>query len=116
MVGQFWPKSSCNVVYKLISKIFLTEHLKVVLPRLISPFQLVFVPRRVIQDNYIVAAEIFHQMNHKRGKGGWIEIKADMVTEWNGHFSLKSSQGSVFILFGSTGSISVLPLPTSLFF
>lgn len=56
----------------------LTKHLKVVLPRLISPFQLVFAPRRVIQDNYIVAAEIFHQMNHKRGKGGWIEIKEDM--------------------------------------
>lgn len=77
MVGQFRPISLCNVVYKLISKI-LTDRLKLVLPKLISPFQLAFVPGRLLRDNYIVAAEIFNRMNHKRGKGGWMAIKADM--------------------------------------
>lgn len=33
---------------------------------------------RQIQDNYIVAVKIFHVTNHKRGKGGWMVVKADM--------------------------------------
>lgn len=68
-VSHFRLISLCNVIYKLISKI-LADRLKVVLPKLISPFQLAFVPGRAIQDNYIVAAKIFHGMNHKQGRGG----------------------------------------------
>lgn len=49
-----------------------------VLPKLISPYQLAFVPRSAIQDNYTVAAEIFHGMSHKQGRGGWMVIKTDM--------------------------------------
>ena len=37
-----------------------------------------FVPGRLIQDNYIVATEVFNGMNHKRSKGGWMAIKADI--------------------------------------
>lgn len=33
---------------------------------------------RLIHDNYIVAGEIFHAMNYKRGNGVWVAIKADM--------------------------------------
>lgn len=66
LVGQFRPISLCNVIYKIISKI-LTERIKVVLPKLISPYQLAFVKGRLLQDNYIVAAEVFNGMNHKRG-------------------------------------------------
>lgn len=56
----------------------MADRLRLVLPKLISPTQLAFVPRRAIQDNYIVAAEIFHGMNHKQGRGEWMAIKADM--------------------------------------
>lgn len=76
-VSQFRLISLCNVIYKIISKI-LTERLKKLSPKIISPYQLAFVPGRLIQDNYIVAAEVFNGMNHKRGKGGWIAVKADM--------------------------------------
>ncbi|KAB1205912.1 hypothetical protein CJ030_MR7G027903 [Morella rubra] len=99
-VSKFRPISLCNVIYKLISKI-LAERLKLVLPKLISPYQLAFVPRKAIQDNYIVAAEIFHSMNDKQGRGGWIAIKVDMEkaydrVEWS--FVLK-----VLEMFGFNG-------------
>lgn len=64
LVGHFRPISLCNVIDKIISKI-LIERLKVVLPKLICPYQLTFVKGRLIQDNYIVADEVFNGMNHK---------------------------------------------------
>lgn len=75
LVGQFRPSSLCNVVYKLISKI-MTERLKLVVSKLISPYQLAFVPGRLLQDNYIIAAKVFNGMNHKRViVGGWHDME-----------------------------------------
>lgn len=71
LVGQFRPSSLCNVMYKLISKI-MTERLKLVVSKLISPYQLAFVPERLLQDNYIIATKVFNGMNHKRGNSGWM--------------------------------------------
>lgn len=53
-IEQFRSVSLCNVAYKVVSKI-LTSRLKVVISKLISPFQAAFVPGCLIQENVIIA-------------------------------------------------------------
>ena len=77
MVSQFKPISLCNVLYKIISKL-LTNRLKLVLPKLISPWQTAFILGRKIQENTFLAQEIIHDMKKKRGKKCWMGLKIDM--------------------------------------
>ncbi|KAB2610032.1 hypothetical protein D8674_021305 [Pyrus ussuriensis x Pyrus communis] len=49
-------------------KLWRTNRLKLILPRIISPTQSAFIPGRLISDNYLVAAEVTHYM-HKRALG-----------------------------------------------
>lgn len=79
-VHQFRPISFSNVCYKIITKI-LANRLKTVLNSFISPQQFAFIPGKVIQENTIVAQEIFHFMKKKkktRRKKGFMAIKIDM--------------------------------------
>lgn len=77
MVSQFRVISLCNVIYKIISKL-LANRLKQVLSKLISPWQVAFIPGRKIQENTFLAQEIIHDMKKKRGKKGWMGLKIDM--------------------------------------
>ena len=75
---DFRPISLCNVVYKLISKV-LGNHLKVILPQIISENQSEFLSGRLITDNVLVAFELMHYLEHKKeGKEGFVAIKLDM--------------------------------------
>lgn len=67
--------------------------MKLILQKLIHPLQGAFVPERDIQDNILLAHEIFPSFRSKKGKGGWIAIKLDMENaydrlEWNFIFTI----------------------------
>ena len=63
---------------QIISKV-IANHLKLILPNVISDSQSAFVPNRLIIDNTTVAYEILHRMrNRRRGKVGQMAVKLDI--------------------------------------
>jgi hypothetical protein len=76
-VQHYRPISLCNIIYKIISKL-LANRLKPLLSKFISPFQTGFVLGRHIQDNSILAHEMFHTLKSKRGNGGLMAVNIDM--------------------------------------
>lgn len=72
------PIALCNVLYKIIAKVF-SNHLKSVLPGIISESQAAFVPGRNITDNVLVAFELLHFMKRKNyGSDGEVSLKLDV--------------------------------------
>ena len=76
-LASFRPISLCNTVYKMVTKI-IVKRLRPCLPKLISPLQTAFVPRRMGLDNMIIAQELIHTMTLKKGKTGFMAIKIDL--------------------------------------
>jgi hypothetical protein len=69
----------------------LANRLKRFLPKIISPLQSAFAPKKNIQDNTILAYELLHTFESKRGMGGFMFMKMDMEKafdrmEWSGAF------------------------------
>jgi hypothetical protein len=72
------PISLCNVVYKIASKV-LSNCLKLIIPDIISLNQSAFVPGRMITDNVLLAYELTHFMQTKKGSGdSFAAVKLDM--------------------------------------
>uniref|UniRef100_A0A803PDR2 Reverse transcriptase n=1 Tax=Cannabis sativa TaxID=3483 RepID=A0A803PDR2_CANSA len=87
IVDKFRPIFLCNFALKIISKIIATR-LRTVIDKLISPFQSAFVPGRWIIESFILTQELVHTIKKKKGKGGLMSIKLDMLKtydriEWN---------------------------------
>ena len=77
-VYEFRPIAFCNVLYKLVSKVF-ANRLKKILPHIISETQSVFQSDKAISDNILVAFETLHHMKtNKSGKNGFMAMKLDM--------------------------------------
>ncbi|KAM6583865.1 hypothetical protein CsatB_010867 [Cannabis sativa] len=61
---QFRPISLCNFVYKIIAKI-LSNRLRPLMERLISPYQSAFIPGRWIAEASILTQEIVHTIKKR---------------------------------------------------
>ena len=76
-MGNYKPISLCNIVYKIVTKVIVAR-LRPYLDKLISPFQAAFVPGRKGIDNAIIAQEVIHSINKKKGKVGYMALKIDL--------------------------------------
>ena len=77
-VTQFRPISLCNFAYKVISKI-MVNRMQERMGEIITENQSAFLAGRQIQDNILVAQEVFHFLKmKKRGKKSYMAMKVDM--------------------------------------
>lgn len=78
LLTQYRPISLCNYSYKILSKV-LANRLNPLLQVIISPNQNAFVPTQQIQDNILVAHEVFHYLKlRKSTKKFEMGVKLDM--------------------------------------
>ncbi|XP_061336877.1 uncharacterized protein LOC133283957 [Gastrolobium bilobum] len=77
LLKDFRPISLCNVIYKTVTKI-VAKRLKSHMAHLVMPNQCGFIKGRQGADNIIVAQEIIHSMNKKRGGKGWMTVKVNL--------------------------------------
>ncbi|CAL8992300.1 unnamed protein product, partial [Prunus brigantina] len=77
-VSQFRPIGLCNFSYKILSKV-MANRLQPHMANIISSSQNAFIPGRQIQDNLIIAHEIFHYLKLKKSKKHFdLGVKLDM--------------------------------------
>lgn len=82
--SDFKPISLCNVVYKLISKVFVNRFKKILFA-IVSNSQSAFILDRLITDNVIRTYEAFHSMKaRQKSHQGSIAIKLDIIKTYDG--------------------------------
>ena len=80
--NNFRPISLCNSIYKVVTKI-IVGHLSPFLDKLVSPNLTAFVPRRKGLHNVVVAQELIHSLDKKKGRVGFMAIKVDLVKAYD---------------------------------
>ena len=111
--------SLCNSVYKIVKKI-LGAQIRPQLSSLISPVQTAFVPGRRGRDNVLITQELFHALDKKKGKMGFMAVKLDLEKaydrlEWSFihrvlqafHFPPKISKIIMSYVMSSSSSILI---------
>ncbi|OMO55184.1 reverse transcriptase [Corchorus capsularis] len=82
-VSDYRPISLCNFAYKIISKI-LANRLKKWLDLVITQNQNAFIANRQIQDNILIAQEVFHHLRlKKKRKRCELALKLDLNKAYN---------------------------------
>lgn len=76
-VSEFRPISSCNVVYRIITKV-ISNRLKPILAYIISPTHSVFILNRLITDNIIISYECLQKIRYCKRKNGQVALKLDI--------------------------------------
>ncbi|CAL2231440.1 unnamed protein product [Prunus armeniaca] len=85
---SFPAKLNQTLITLVISKIIVAR-LRSILPMLISPNQISFVPGRHITDNILIAQELMHKFKVSKGKKGFLAWKIDLSKAYdklNCHF------------------------------
>ena len=81
-LNNYMPISLCNTIYKIVSKI-VVGRLRPHLDKLISPNQAAFVPGRQGLDNIVIAQELLHSLDTKKGKVGFMAVKVDLAKAYD---------------------------------
>lgn len=77
-LNNFRPISLVNTAYKIVTKI-LVQRIRPQLNEIISPNQNSFILGRGPEENFVIAFEILHSMNKKKGKKkGLFTFKLDL--------------------------------------
>jgi hypothetical protein len=84
-IKQFRPICLLNVIYKIITKT-LTLRLTAVIDKVISPFQIAFIPGRNILEGVVILQEVLHELRSTKSAGVLIKLdfeKAYNKVNWN---------------------------------
>ncbi|XP_042029874.1 uncharacterized protein LOC121776772 [Salvia splendens] len=79
--GDYRPISLCNVINKVITKI-LSKRLAPLLPRVVASNQSGFVKGRLLNDNVLLAQEMFHELQRSTPAPN-VAIKIDMAKAYD---------------------------------
>ena len=118
VLGHFRPISLCTTIYKMVSKIIINR-IRPHVQHLVSPLQAAFIPGRKGLDNMIIAQEILHFMEKKKGRVGTMALKIDLEKafdrlEWSFlrevlvHFNFPSNLIAIIMDCISSTFVSVL--------